>query len=281
MRSVHSLRELRGGRLLGLPIVAFGLLAVTALASREPLSAFGKRGKPFPGGFQIDASPWEFALIAAGSLVAFVWLLIYGAGRRRTPFAGRLPRLLLQFLVALVVLLLIVAGLKGLHHRGPLRSHTAAGLTSAHVASRHASWFTVPTWTTWALVGTLVAGVLLVLVAASLRPRRRDQTPRSAVDSALTAALADLESIDDPRLAIIAAYSRMERSLANAGLPRGAPEAPREYLGRVATALEVDPEPLSTLTALFEAAKFSLRQLDGTARRRAITALRAVQAQLA
>lgn len=282
MRSVGWVRELRGGRLLGLPIVALGLLAVTALASREPLSAFGKQQKPLGGGFRIDASPWEFALIAAGGLIAFVWVLIYGGWSRRTPAAGRLPHLLLRLLAPLVAALLIAGGLQGLHPRGPLRSYSKAAVTSAHAPSTHTSWFTVPGWVTWGIVGTLVTGVILVIVGASVRPRRGEESMRqSAMESALTAALADLESIDDPRLAIIAAYSRMEQSLADAGFPRATPEAPREYLGRVASALEIDPTPLGTLTSLFEAAKFSLRQLDATARRRAIAALHALQAQLA
>jgi len=122
----------------------------------------------------------------------------------------------------------------------------------------------------------------LIVVAASTRPRPHEQEPPpSTVESAVTAALADLDRIADPRLAIIAAYRRMEHCLAEAGFPRAAAEAPREYLGRVATTLELDPKPLATLTTLFETAKFSLRELDTTARERAITALHILRAQLA
>jgi Domain of unknown function (DUF4129) len=94
------------------------------------------------------------------------------------------------------------------------------------------------------------------------------------MESAVTAALLDLDQVADPRLAIIAAYQRMEQSLAAAGLARAPAEAPREYLVRVSNALQVDPTSLGTLTALFEAAKFSLRRFDASVRQRAITALR-------
>jgi hypothetical protein len=128
----------------------------------------------------------------------------------------------------------------------------------------------------------LVAGAVVFVVGAKARPRPDAGRPLpSAVESAVTAALVDLDTIADPRLAIIAAYRRMEQSLAEAGFARTAPEAPREYLGRVASVLEIDPQPLRTLTTLFEAARFSLRQFDATARQRAITALHALQAELA
>ena len=40
----------------------------------------------------------------------------------------------------------------------------------------------------------------------------------------------DLRAEADPRRAVIAAYARMERALAAAGLPRSPAEAPDEYL---------------------------------------------------
>jgi hypothetical protein len=127
-----------------------------------------------------------------------------------------------------------------------------------------------------------VGAALLVVLGANTRARRDEPRPLpSAVEAAVTEALVDLETVADPRLAIIAAYGRMERTLADVGLARAVAEAPREYLGRVAGALEIDPTPLATLTAMFEAAKFSLRQLDATARHRAMTALHALQEQLA
>lgn len=284
MRSVGWMREVRAGRLLGLAAVALGLLAVTALASREPLSAIGKGGAG-TGGFQINASPWEFALIGAGGGIGFIFLLVYGGFSRRTPAQGSLPSLLRRLAVLfapVIVVLLILAGLDGLHRSAAPQRHGVGPAASFHlVPLRHAA-FTVPAGVTGAILATLVAALLVLVVGASVRPRRHArQALPSAVESAVAAALVDLDTIDDPRLAIIAAYRSMEKALGAAGFPRAAPEAPREYLTRVATTLELDPKPLRTLTTLFEAAKFSLRQLDTTARLRAIAALRALQAELA
>jgi hypothetical protein len=275
-------RQFRDGRLLGPLVVALGLLAVIAVASRDPLSAFGKRAGPVAGGVQIDASPWEFALLAVGGLIGFVCILIYGRWARRSPIGGRLPHFLLRLALTLLTALVIAAALAGLHRRAAPRRPSAGALTSARAGATHASLFTIPAGVSWAIVGTLVAAVMLAVLAASIRPRRSKQEALpSAVESAVTAALVDLDRIADPRLAIIAAYRRMEHCLAEAGFPRAAPEAPREYLGRVASTLELDPKPLATLTTLFETAKFSLRELDATARERAISALHVLRAQLA
>lgn len=275
---------MRAARLLGLAVVALGLLAVTAVASREPLSAIG-RGGTGGGGVQINASPWEFALIGGGGLIAFVCLLVYGGFSRRSPAQGSLPSLMRRLAILftpLIAALLILAGLDGLHRRTAPPRHGLGPAGSFRLTPLRHVAFSVPVWITWAILGTLVAALLLVVVAASLRPRRgRGEALPSAVESAIAAALVDLDTIDDPRLAIIAAYRRMEQTLGEAGFPRAASEAPREYLARVATALELDPKPLGTLTTLFEAAKFSLRRLDATARLRAIAALRTLQADLA
>lgn len=284
MSSTGSLRETRGGRLLGLSVVVLGLLAVTAVASRAPLSTLGKTGGKTAGGLQIETSPWEFALIGGGGLIAFICFLSGGLSRR-TPAAGSLSSILRQiavFLTPLIASLLITGAILGAHRRAASQTHALGSPAPSRPISPPHAAFTVPVWVSWGILGTLVAGVLLFVVGVSARPRRgEERTLPSAAESAVTAALIDLDTIADPRLAIIAAYQGMEQRLAEAGLPRAAPEAPREYLGRVASALQVDPTPLGTLTTLFEAAKFSLRQLDDAARQRAITALRALQGQLA
>lgn len=282
MRSGGWVREF-GGRRLGLPVLVLGLLAVSALASREPLSASGKPGGAASGGLRITASPWQFVLIAGAGLVAFIWLVIYGGFSRRTPVGGGLPRVLLRLVILLVASLLLAGAIEGLHRRAAPQRRLAPPLASPRaVSARSSSWFTVPVWVTWGIVGTFVAGALVAVVGTSARRRPPGaETLPSAFESALDAALIDLDAIADPRLAIIAAYRRMEESLAGAGFPRAAAEAPREYMGRIASALELEPQPLVALTNLFEAARFSLRQLDAAARGRAMTALRALQAQLA
>jgi hypothetical protein len=139
----------------------------------------------------------------------------------------------------------------------------------------------------WGFVA-LAAGALAVTAAFGYagwraRPHRRKGVPRrrppagadpaSAVDDALAA----LEAETDPRRAIINAYVRMERALEAAGLGRREPEAPREYLARVADALESDQRAARRLTALYEEARFSVHAVDEAMRAEAVTALQALR----
>ena len=130
----------------------------------------------------------------------------------------------------------------------------------------------------------LAAGVL---VASTLGRRWRatdDPTPPALapkLTDAIDRSLADLAADPDARRAIIAAYRRMEESLAYVGLPRGASETAREYLTRGLASLELSPGAIGALTTLFERAKFSLHHIDLRLRDEAISALRAVQEELA
>jgi len=140
------------------------------------------------------------------------------------------------------------------------------------------------------LVGLLAAAVVLVprllrwrprrprLRWRGLRRRRRGElpTPEPPVDEpspadaeaggemarrALDSALVALREPADPRGAVIDAYARMEEVLASRELPRGAPEAPREYLERVLRDQGMPERSLTTLTELFEEARFSLHPI--------------------
>jgi hypothetical protein len=68
--------------------------------------------------------------------------------------------------------------------------------------------------------------------------------------------------------------------LAERELGRRTPEAPREYLRRVLRERGLPEEPLTTLTALFEEARFSSHPIPESARRRAARELRSARAAL-
>jgi Domain of unknown function (DUF4129) len=103
------------------------------------------------------------------------------------------------------------------------------------------------------------------------------ETARHAVE----AALEPLREPTDPRAAVIEAYARMERVLAERELARRMAEAPREYLGRVLRVQGMPERSLTTLTALFEEARFSLHPIPHSAPGRALTELETVRAGLA
>jgi len=91
----------------------------------------------------------------------------------------------------------------------------------------------------------------------------------------------DLVTEPDPRRAVVAAYARMERLLAAAGVARRPSDAPFEYLGRIRGALALAGPPATRLTELFERAKFSPARVDPAMQAAAVGALRALIDQVA
>jgi hypothetical protein len=150
----------------------------------------------------------------------------------------------------------------------------------------------------WIVAGVALAAMVAVVaaqLAADRRRRRPPKTPAERLVDLLDDTLEDLEREPDPRRAVIAAWARMERGLAAAGLPRHPAEAPFEYAARVLEAALVPtgqgtlsgfPGPLRPgsvhrLTGLFERAKFSQHRIGEGDRSQAIAALRAVRRDLA
>lgn len=148
------------------------------------------------------------------------------------------------------------------------------------------------------LVGLLAAAVVLVPQLLRWRPRwprlrrrlrrrgRNDEPPAtepavvepSPADAeadaevarrALDAALAPLREPADPRGTVIEAYARMEDVLASRELGRRIPEAPREYLRRLLREQGMPERSLTTLTELFEEARFSPHPIPTSASARA------------
>jgi Domain of unknown function (DUF4129) len=134
------------------------------------------------------------------------------------------------------------------------------------------------------VAGLAVVAMAAIVAAGLLADRRRRGPPRTPAErlvELLDDTLDDIERDPDPRRAVIAAWARMERGLAAAGLPRAPAEAPFEYVARVLAASEVRPASVHRLTDLFERAKFSRHTIDQAMRQQAVAALRAVRADLA
>jgi Domain of unknown function (DUF4129) len=161
----------------------------------------------------------------------------------------------------------------------------------------------LPAWLLWTVAGIALAAVAIgaLVQFRQHRPwgagrRRADRTaPRpeaaeppgvSTPDDAEVArravdeALASLRYPTNPRSAVIAAYARMEQVLAERELGRRKPEAPREYLARVLREQGMPERSLTTVTALFEEARFSLHPIPDSAPRRALSALENAQLAL-
>jgi Domain of unknown function (DUF4129) len=160
-----------------------------------------------------------------------------------------------------------------------------------------------PAWVRWTIGALALAGVLgaVVMLVRDLRGlggwrRRRRPTaaettvaqPSEGMDDdpdvarrAIDAVLEQLRGPGDTRAAVIEAYARMEQVLAERELGRRTAEAPREYLGRVLREQGMPERPLTTLTALFEEARFSRHSIPGSAPRRALSELENARAAMA
>ena len=134
-----------------------------------------------------------------------------------------------------------------------------------------------------AILGAAGIGFAAFLVAERRRRRRlpRDWQVAEVLSDVLAETLDDLRAESDPRRAVIAAYVRMERSLAAHGIPRQRSEAPHEYLGRVLGELSGGRLAAARLTALFERARFSPHEIDAGMKAEAIEAIESLQADLA
>jgi len=156
-----------------------------------------------------------------------------------------------------------------------------------------------PAWLLWTIAASALAAVLaaVVMLARLLggrrgwRRRRRGDRPTAPATTvvrasngsmeedaevarrAVDAAVEPLRQPADPRSAVIEAYARMEQVLAERELGRRTPEAPREYLARVLREQGLPERSLTTLTALFEEARFSLHPIPQSAPRVALSEL--------
>jgi len=134
-----------------------------------------------------------------------------------------------------------------------------------------------------AVAGSIAIGLLVASLLPALRHRHRDAGSRALVAdekpslSELTnETLQAMMSDRDPRHAILACYARMERGLANRGLPRNPEETALEYMRRMLERAGAPNAPLQRLTGLFHLAGFSDQPMDESMRETAISALRAI-----
>jgi hypothetical protein len=134
----------------------------------------------------------------------------------------------------------------------------------------------------------VILGLIAACIAAFTIASRRRRQALAAEDATVAEQLADVldETLDDlraepdPRRAVIAAYARLERSFAAAGVPRRAEETAVEYVPRALDGLEVDPGAVRTLTGLFTRAKFSQHPVDEGMKLEAISALERIRDDL-
>ncbi|HEY2327810.1 MAG TPA: DUF4129 domain-containing protein [Gaiellaceae bacterium] len=135
-------------------------------------------------------------------------------------------------------------------------------------------------------VAIIAIVAVMGIVAYTLRPRSK-LDPLAAlpleddVAETIERAIDELELEPDARLAVIAAYARMEGALGRHGMARRISETPIEYLRRVLLGMTSHGDAVTRLTTLFERAKFSTHEIDAHAKQEAIAALREIREGMA
>jgi len=270
-------------RLLPLALGVTALLVLAGIASHgRPLS--GSRGSG-PTATFFDYVLTTVVLLAVAGLAVLVYSLVSIRRGAAVPRRGRwhLVSSLVTLALSAAVAVLI------LHSKFEQRlrqlEQGLKGGQAAHAKPRQARPVRNARlrWDEVAIAAALLGGATALLLAS--RRTRRPPKPwrirsREAVSAALDFSLDDLRNEPDLRRAIIAAYARMERALAMAGVARRPSEAPFEYLERALRSLDTGGASVSRLTALFEWAKFSHHEPGPEMRDEAIAALAEVRDEL-
>jgi hypothetical protein len=275
-----------GGRRLPRPGILLALfsiivlLLVVALASRPDTGVQPAVG-PEPGRVVLDSV--FYLLICAGlaGLVAAIWALWPNPDLETQPLERRHVSLGLALFASLAVLGLVWARSRwGRLPDLPQRESGGAGfspgsLVPGGLAVNHGTdWLAILI----TLVVILAAGVLLW---RQLRPRRHNPRlggpPGAVIGEVLDDAVDDVLAEEDPRRAVIAAWTRLERVLAAHGHARRAPEAPFEYAARAFAELGLAREALDRFAALYEWARFSVNQVTPGMREEALDRLLSVR----
>ena len=267
-------------------LIVFALVAVVAVAATGSVPRGSNESRAPSATFLDTLFTLGIVAVVAGGV-----LLVYGLMQRkaiaRQIASGRYPRFTLaSFLLSVGVLVVVVwlfknpEGRTNVDEEGLFGGSTLRNTPSDTEQIR--SYEPSVSWISIAVVGLVV--VAAVAFVTSRRRARRGRTPRIDLTQELAVVLDDtlddLRAEADPRLAIIAAYARLERVLAANGVARHASETSDEYLVRVLHDLELTPDAIGRLTALFREAKFSHHGVDATMKESAIAALEQVRDEL-
>jgi uncharacterized membrane protein YidH (DUF202 family) len=286
--SSGSPRRGRAAAVLATLAAVLGLIALVAVASGGDTPS-GSAGSTRPSHLLIDTLVSLYIVLMAFGLVVFVWLYFLrresAYERARLRQRGRLRSLVFLALVlgAFALALRIAENRNDLPQRqiGPADIATPADDAGPR-RGYEPEFALVPVLIVVGLVGTAA-----VSLAIASRRRRRALGDRlgyaelaEALEDVLAESLDDLRAERDPRKAVVAAYARLERTLAAYGLPRRAAEAPAEFLARILASLEVSHRSIGRLTALFERAKFSQHEVDVGMKEEAIDALETTRDEL-
>ena len=278
---------MNGRRLVPLALAITLLLAVVAItADGRPLGSSGSGHGGLPGSF------WDYlyttiVILAVPLLICGVLAGMFIRRRRSKPrsFWESMWRVLAVYAVLVALEVLVLPRLH--FHLHSTTEHQKIHLRTAGSGHNKNGAGTRSLQFQWRELVVVLSLLFVAAVAAVVAVRRSGRAEETALDTApetlaaaLDDSLDDLRTDPDLRRAIIAAYSRMERALAAAGIPRHPSEAPLEYLERALLTLDTSAPAVRKLTDLFEWARFSHHEPEPSMRDEAIDALVAVRDEL-
>jgi hypothetical protein len=270
------------------PRAVYAALAIVVLLG---IVAFASRGHEAPGvGSGGQRGPVQYLvdivftlLIVAGIGVVIALALMHATTKReikRSSFRSVVAIGVFAVLLSLALFLLPRLHLGLRQGLGPAQ---ISQLPSASESNFRKAKQPVFHWSAAAGTGALLLAILAVAIARERRRRlgaARDWSVAKQIADDLDDTLDDLRAEPDARRAIIAAYARMERSLALHGLPRRESEAPLEYMARVLADLRASRKAVGRLTDLFAVAKFSDHAISPGQKVMAIEALESIRDDL-
>src|SRR4051812_17041770 len=279
---MNSRRTLLGG--IGL----VALLAIVGVASRAHTPAGGGTTHGIDGRILIEYVLLIMLAMSAVVIPVGIWLFVSG---RNDDLAAQLPERknwiwpLFWFMTGAAVVSVILLRSGWFHSHGHKIRNPLEALVNLGKGQKDLERATSFDWGPVVVVGSISLVVLAAPGFWAMQHRHQRRAAKQALPAAEFVAavertIADLRAEPDPRVAVIAAYAQMEQALGMAGLPREISEAPREYLGRVLPQVGAGADSVGRLTSLFERAKFSPHEIDGTMKEEAISALESLRDDL-
>jgi hypothetical protein len=286
---MQGLRSWRSVLAIG-GLMAFLALVAVAAAGHAPSAGVNRPSAPAPHLLQDYIATLAILVMPVGA-VLILWAMLMKNVYKDVPLKSKeiplhgVPRPFIQ--VAIIIALIGIA-----LHYGPFFDNKNQNSTTAETrkgkktkaTDRPPPYEPQFQWLPMFVVGSLVVGIGGAMVLMSVRRQREllAATPiRETLEEVLTETLDDLRREPDPRKAVIAAYSNMERTLAARGVPRHESEAPDEYLARILEVVGASGHSVRRLTRLFARARYSPHEIDLQMKEDAIDALTGLRAELA
>lgn len=281
----------RVAALVVVPVAAF------AAASRSRVPSAPAAGAAASTPITVTAA--VLMVLAAGGAITLVVGMLCGRGRRhdgedepqhvtqlrfsrRSRGAGLAVAVLA---VAVVPVLAVTAGhlggsqpVTGQHAAGTPASRPAPAGDTPRARSHPAAPTGNSSDTAYLLAGIAVAAAAIGILAYRRRTGRPATSPSqdplaATLDAGIQHASRAVAGTDDVRRAIIGCFTAMQDGLDRSGLPRSEVRTPAELLAAATRAGLAAPGPATTLTRLFERARFSSADLTDRDRQTAATAL--------